>query len=486
MKEYTKWCLVLCVLGGANCYVSTMPNNYDTIVVGLGSAGVTAASTLANAGRRVLALEAQDRIGGRVMTVPFGDGVVEVGAEWIHGTEGSRVYQTAIQNNVSVLPQDLSFQVYMSDGSLGNKELVNELIEFCLQTVEKPPEKPEPLGKFITRQLMKYINDKHPELLNEKDFIAEFLEMMNLLINNYEASNDWNDVSVQTNYEELAGHQHTSWHRHGYKTFFEILLNTYNNGTGLPTLDIELNKEVTLIKWPKNTTGKVQVVCKDGDVYTASNVIVTVSLGVLKERHSHLFLPSLPQEKITIIEKISIGVMDKVILNFEKQWLPNGSFFGFIWKGEDKKKLSNDDYWTTRIFGVSTPMGSNTALTFWTSGDVGKMVETLPEDVVKRKVMELLRKFMGKNMTIPEPTDMIRSTWFSNPFTRGSYTHDNLLMHEYPNARAILGEPLVDDSGAPKVLFAGEATDLTHFSTVHGASDSGFREAMRLLPSSKV
>nr|XP_026490687.1 spermine oxidase-like isoform X2 [Vanessa tameamea] len=485
MKEYTKWCLVLCVLGGANCYVSTMPNNYDTIVVGLGSAGVTAASTLANAGRRVLALEAQDRIGGRVMTVPFGDGVVEVGAEWIHGTEGSRVYQTAIQNNVSVLPQDLSFQVYMSDGSLGNKELVNELIEFCLQTVEKPPEKPEPLGKFITRQLMKYINDKHPELLNEKDFIAEFLEMMNLLINNYEASNDWNDVSVQTNYEELAGHQHTSWHRHGYKTFFEILLNTYNNGTGLPTLDIELNKEVTLIKWPKNTTGKVQVVCKDGDVYTASNVIVTVSLGVLKERCSSLFSPALPEGKITSINKLSIGVLGKIILSFPEKWWNYNSYV-FLWKSDHRKLYSHDDYWVTKLQHMSFPAGSSNTMTFWTSGDTTKLVETLPEDVVKRKVMELLRKFMGKNMTIPEPTDMIRSTWFSNPFTRGSYTHDNLLMHEYPNARAILGEPLVDDSGAPKVLFAGEATDLTHFSTVHGASDSGFREAMRLLPSSKV
>ncbi|XP_047542761.1 spermine oxidase-like isoform X2 [Vanessa atalanta] len=485
MREYTKWCLVLCVLGGANCYVSTMPNNYDTIVVGLGSAGVTAASTLANAGRRVLGLEAQDRIGGRVMTVPFGDGVVEVGAEWIHGTEGSRVYQTAIRNNVSVLPQDLSFQVYMSDGSLGNKELVNELIEFCLQTVEKPPEEPEALGKFITRELMKYINDKHPELLNDKDFIAEFLEMMNLLINNYEASNDWNDVSAQTNYEELAGHQHTSWHRHGYKTFFEILLNTYNNGTGLPTLDIKLNKEVTLIKWPKNATGNVQVVCKDGDVYTASNVIVTVSLGVLKERYSSLFSPPIPEGKITSINKLSIGVIGKIILSFPEKWWNYNSYL-FFWKSEHRKLYSHDDYWVTKLQDTSFPAGSSNTMTFWTSGDTTKLVETLPEDVVKRKAMELLRKFMGKNMTIPEPTDMIRSTWFSNPFTRGSYTHDNLLMHEYPNARAILGEPLVDDSGSPKVLFAGEATDLKHFSTVHGASDSGFREAMRLLPSSKV
>lgn len=55
---------------------------YDTIVVGMGASGTAAASTLAKAGKKVLALEAQDRIGGRVYTVPFGDGVVELGAEW--------------------------------------------------------------------------------------------------------------------------------------------------------------------------------------------------------------------------------------------------------------------------------------------------------------------------------------------------------------------------------------------------------------------
>lgn len=74
-----------------------------------------------------------------------------------------------------------------------------------------------------------------------------------------------------------------------------------------------------------------------------------------------------------------------------------------------------------------------------------------------------------------------RSTWFTNPFTRGTYSYDGLAAQEYPNARATLGEPLLDVAGNPKVLFAGEATDVTHFATVHGASDSGYREAMRLL-----
>lgn len=62
---------------------SPTPPVYDTIVVGLGASGTAAATTLAKAGRKVLALEAQNRIGGRVNTVTFGGEIVELGAEWL-------------------------------------------------------------------------------------------------------------------------------------------------------------------------------------------------------------------------------------------------------------------------------------------------------------------------------------------------------------------------------------------------------------------
>ncbi|XP_041983995.1 probable polyamine oxidase 5 [Aricia agestis] len=485
----TKLCLFLfTVCLSCGLCKPNMSNSYDTIVVGMGAAGVTAAATLAKAGRRVLGLEADDRIGGRVKTVPFGDGVVEVGAEWIHGTVNSRVYDAAVQHNVSTVEQSLSSEVFRSDGSYGNRDLFNELTKFCIEIVEQSSDTPEPLGQFVTARLMEYLKKNHPDVLKDQDFVTEFLEVMNLFTNNHESSNDWNDVTTHTTYEVLGGHLHASWHKHGYKTFFEILLNKYNNGSGLPSLDIKLNKEVTQIKWPKDSTGGVEVVCKDGEKFTASNVIVTVSVGVLKERYSQLFSPLLPQEKIDMIQTIPIGVMDKVILKFDQPWWKSipYTFMFFLWKGQDKKQVSDEDYWTTRIFGCSTPMGSKNALTLWTSGDVGKLVETLPEDVVIKKSVALLRKFMGANFTIPEPTGMVRSTWYSNPFTRGSYSYDNLAMPQHPDARSVLRQPLLDAAGTPRVLFAGEATDLTHFSTVHGASDSGYREAMRLLPASKI
>jgi len=54
----------------------------DVLVVGAGMAGLAAAERLAAAGRRVLVLEARDRIGGRIHTAhdPDLDVPVELGA----------------------------------------------------------------------------------------------------------------------------------------------------------------------------------------------------------------------------------------------------------------------------------------------------------------------------------------------------------------------------------------------------------------------
>ena len=49
------------------------------VVVGAGMAGLTAAHHLRRWGYRVVVLEGRDRIGGRVWSVPFGGGTVDLG-----------------------------------------------------------------------------------------------------------------------------------------------------------------------------------------------------------------------------------------------------------------------------------------------------------------------------------------------------------------------------------------------------------------------
>ncbi|XP_053622902.1 spermine oxidase-like [Plodia interpunctella] len=479
--------IVLYALISARAYAASINTgsveaDYETIVVGLGAAGTTAAATLTQAGVRVLALEAMDRVGGRVHTVPFGGGVVEMGAEWIHGTSPSRTYDLATKNGVKLIEQDENTEVYSSDGSRANSSLISELVIQAVGAINEHSDVNESIGEFLTRKLKEYLKEHYPDVLQDKEFLAEVFNLLDQGIGSNEGSSSWNDVTTKGQYQELNGHQYVSWGRNGYKTLFDILLNKYNNGSGLPSLTINLKSEVIKISYSDDPKQKVSVTTADGAVYTADNVIVTVSLGVLKAKHTELFSQPLPQAKLTAIDKISMGVLGKIIFLFPEHWWgKTEDTICFFWKADDRRNVSDEDAWLLKTSWISTPMGSNNALTFWTSGDTAKMVEAIPEDVVKRKLMSLIRRFMGKDVEIPDPIAMTRTTWFHNPYTRGSYTYDNLLTPQYPTARVDLGAPITDSAGNPRVLFAGEATDPQHFSTVHGATDTGHREATRLL-----
>lgn len=60
----------------------------EVVVVGAGLAGLSAARALKQAGREVIVLEARDRVGGRTLNEPIGDGkVVEIGAQWVGPTQ---------------------------------------------------------------------------------------------------------------------------------------------------------------------------------------------------------------------------------------------------------------------------------------------------------------------------------------------------------------------------------------------------------------
>ena len=73
----------------------------DVAVVGAGFAGLTAARELARRGLSAVVVEARDRVGGRVLNEPIGDGkVLEVGGQWV-GPGQDRLYALAREVGVA-------------------------------------------------------------------------------------------------------------------------------------------------------------------------------------------------------------------------------------------------------------------------------------------------------------------------------------------------------------------------------------------------
>ena len=94
----------------------------------------------------------------------------------------------------------------------------------------------------------------------------------------------------------------------------------------------------------------------------------------------------------------------------------------------------------------------------------------------------LLNEFLGRK-DIPKPDYLYRNCWSQDKFTLGAYSAASLKMSK--DTFKLTSDPLPNERN-PKLLFAGEATHPKFWSFLHGARESGIREANRILETIKT
>uniref|UniRef100_A0A182QD83 Amine oxidase n=1 Tax=Anopheles farauti TaxID=69004 RepID=A0A182QD83_9DIPT len=468
--------------------------NPRIVIIGAGAAGVAAATRLIERGyRNVKILEAENRIGGRIHTVPFGANVVDLGAQWCHGEKGNVCYELGSRYNVfdSNSARYERFVLTRSNGEQIPKEQSEKLLGLIWSILETHKHELTgfrgSLGAFIMAKFRALLET--PEYADVNGETAyQVLEFFHKFENSIEASDSWFDTSGPgyLHYWECDGDLLLNWRDKGYRTVLEILMKRHPLPTAADAINLEdythFNKTVANINWTAGPDSLVSIRCTDNSVYDADHVICTISLGVLKERYQTLFTPDLPPIKRNAIQGLTIGTVNKLFLEFDKPfWAKGWQGLSLIWNQTDLDEVRKmPDSWMEDVFGFYIVDYQPNVLCGWISGKNARRMERASDEDVRRSCMFLLRKFM-KGCIIPEPVRFQRTTWYSNPNFRGSYTFRSLTTDLLNTSASHLAIPLTNTCGMPVVQFAGEATHDHYYSTVHGAVETGWREANRLI-----
>lgn len=457
------------------------------IIIGAGTAGIAAATRLLEQGfKNVLLLEAEDRIGGRINTIPFADNVVDLGAQWCHGEKSNVVYERVKDLDLLETTEAHygTFRCVRSNKEVLPDETADKLKSIAFNSI---PERQTDLvdykgslGDYLTQKYWKEMA-KFPDV--SQTIAEEFLENFHKFESSVEAADHLYEVSGRGHLEYwlCEGELLLNWRDKGYKTFLRLLMKANKDNLddlGVLSGRVLLNKRIAEINW----TGANEVVlrCWNGEVLTADHVICTVSLGVLKEQHSKLFVPTLPEAKVRAIKGLKLGTVDKLFLEYSLPPLPKDwPGFSCLWLEEDLKELrSTERFWLESVFGFYPVSYQPRLLQGWIIGEHARHMETLTEEEVLEGLLWLFRKFLP--FDVPHPMRCLRTQWHSNPNFRGSYTFRTTLADELRTGAWDLEAPLLDVGGRPRLQFAGEASHKHYYSTVHGAAETGWREAERL------
>lgn len=472
----------------------------DILILGAGLAGLGAAITLAKSNVSLLVLEGQSVPGGRVNTVemkPYGKGdshgsaLVEAGAQWLHGRHNELYAYCEKHNLLTDILSEEGLGDYMREDGIKFDEflvkhidfVVGEILEKCEDFARTSAEgAPASVERFLRTEFNKFLttlkdNEDKRKASQLLDWHIRFQVIDNSCLSLDDLSSKcWGDYCF--NGED--GQAHINFKESGFKQAVKRMIEDIGSDRVL------FHKEILDVDF---ADGKMQVRCADGSIYMANHIIVTFSLGVLKNWNFFSGNLKLPKRYLQTIEDLGFEAIDKIFLQFDHPWWADfGDGIQLIWN-DDHDKI---DGWIRYLtgFDVLKPGPPNTLLA-WVGGRGCHEMEKISDLDIVDDCIAILEKFTGR--TIPKPIKYQCSRWQSNTFVRGAYAYPSTKLDKNGTTKEYLLRPIKlcdfnlksDDSqilsDCPIVLFAGEAYHPKYFSTAHGAFQTGIEQANKIL-----
>merc|ERR1719273_1813299 len=306
---------------------------------------------------------------------------------------------------------------------------------------------------------------------------------------------DWHFANLEfANATPLTNLSLKHWDQDDGFAFTGLHLTVRNGYSCVPValsegLDIKLNTAVRQIRYTQNGVEVTTSNARNNTnpvTYKADAVLCTLPLGVLKQAVAHnttgapnvvTFNPPLPDWKVSAVQRLGYGNLNKVVLCFDRIfWDNSANLFGHV---------------------GSTTASRGELFLFWNlyrapvllalvAGEAAAIMENVSDDVIVGRCIAVLKGIFGA-ANVPTPKETVVTRWRADPWSRGSYSF--VSTGASGNDYDILATPIIPGNpdksndmikNPPRIFFGGEHTIRNYPATVHGALLSGLREAGRI------
>lgn len=401
-------------------------------------AGVTAARELADTGLSVVVVEGRHRVGGRVHSIrDFCERPVEAGAEFIHGSRAA-TWPEVRQAGLAVRACHQRQMMFNAGGATR-----------WLPWVMLHP------SVWPAFTIFRALGRAEPPDVSAREFLERrgYRGRARLLAEMV-----------------LAGHLPGGVDEIGVLGLLDDGVHTLERGTNyriddgydrLPRhlaagLDVQFGFDVATVRW---TADGVLLRARDGRELAARTAISTLPVGVLRSGRVR-FAPVLPEAKRAALDRVEMGPVVKLLLQFRDRFWPR---------------------WANSIACATGPVtlywpvfhGEREAppvLVAYATGDRARLLGRVGEAEAVEIALSDLRRLFPRSDPKRGLTRSLRIDWSADPFAAGGYT---FLRPDAQGARARLAAP---DTGA--LFWAGSATQRVPIAdTVEAAYASGVRAA---------
>jgi len=431
-------------------------SSYDCAVIGAGVAGLAAARKLAEAGSRVIVIEARERVGGRLLTVsPEGESTpVELGAEFVHGRP----------------PELLSL---LDEGGLAYYETAGEQMRYEGGVLRGAVGQDSGFFSLLGEMSASGEDLTFDEFLALRDSggagrqLSETARRARQYVEGFNAADaariGTRGLAWQQAAEDAIEGDRSARLSGGYAGLAGYLRGRVEAAGGV----LLLGAPAGAVEWQP---GSVAVTHISGKTHIARSAVITLPLGVL-QAGSVRFTPE-PGGVLDAVASLAMGAVQRIVLRFRTRfWAERATGMRFLFAADELPPT----WWTT------SPHESS-LLTGWLGGPRSLAFSSLtseadsgPERLLNSGLRSLERIFsLPAGGLDSELLGWHTHDWQLDPYSLGAYSYAPKGASE---ASALLAAPVEGT-----LFFAGEHTDTTgHPGTVHGALRSGLRAATQVL-----